>query len=170
MNCVRALCWSLVAPLFASVSSASSGERPPPSQYDIYSGKATEPFYAFTPSWIAPANPDYQRRSEASAANLKNGDVLVAWCDLVGKSDNAKGYISAVELSPTCEPRGVPRIIVPTPAGGLNSLSPAIRRMKNGEIGLAFSYRMSTKLASRRFSSSADEGRTWSKPVLVSDG
>src|ERR1041385_7234541 len=76
----------------------------PPSQYDIYSGKAAEPYYAFTPSWIAPANPEYQRRSEASAVNLKNGDVLVAWCDLVGRSDNAKGYISAVELSPTGEP------------------------------------------------------------------
>src|SRR3954471_11720527 len=170
MNCVRALCWSLVAPLFSSLSSASSAERPPPSQYDIYSGKATESFYAFTPTWIAPANPDYQRRSEASAVNLKNGDVLVAWCDLVGKSDNAKGYISAVELSPTGEPRGVPRIIVPTPEGGLNSLSPALRRMKNGEIGSGLSHRLRAKRASPRFSSSADEGRTWSEPVLVSDG
>ena len=66
--------------------------------------------------------------------------------------------------------RGEPRIIVPTPPGGLNALSPAVRRLANGELGLAFSYRMSTKLASRRFMTSRDEGRTWSEPVLVSDG
>ena len=100
---------------------------------------------------------------------MKNGDVLVAWCDLVGASDNAKGYISAVELSPQGVPRGEPRVVMPTPPGGLNSLSPALRRLSNGEIGMAFSYRMSTKVASRRFSRSADEGRTWSEPVLVSD-
>lgn len=151
-------------------ASAIAGAATPPSQYDIYNDRAKEPYYAFRPTWIAPASESYQRRSEASAVNLKNGDVLVAWCDLVGRSDNAKGYISAVALSPTGEPRGEPRIIVPTPPDGLNSLSPALRRMANGEIGMAFSYRMSTKSASRRFAHSTDEGRTWSEPVLVSDG
>jgi hypothetical protein len=155
---------------FAFLLGAAAVSAAAPSQYDIYNGKAAQPYYAFQPSWVAPANPNYQRRSEASAVNLKNGDVLVAWCDLVGASDNAKGYISAVELSPTGEPRGEPRIIVPTPPGGLNSLSPALRRLPNGEIGLAFSYRMSTKAASRRFATSANEGRTWTDPVLVSDG
>jgi sialidase-1 len=146
------------------------GASAPPSQFDIYSGKPIAPYYAFQPTWIAPASPDYQRRSEASAVNLKNGNAFVAWCDLVGRSDNAKGYISAVELSPKGEPIGATRVIVPTPPGGLNSLSPALRRLPNGEIGMAFSYRMSTKVASRRFSVSADEGKSWSEPVLVSDG
>lgn len=156
--------------LLSLAASALADAATPPSQYDIYSGRETQPYYAFPPTWIAPASENYQRRSEASAVNLKNGDVLVAWCDLVGKSDNAKGYISAVELSPQGEPRGESRIVVPTPPSGLNSLSPALRRLGNGTIGLAFSYRMSTKTASRRFSTSGDEGRTWSEPVLVSDG
>lgn len=146
------------------------GAAAAPTLDDVYAGRATVPYYAFPTSWIAPADQNFQRRSEASAVTLKNGDVLVAWCDLVGRSDNAKGYISAVELSPDGTPRGAPRIIVPTPPGGLNSLSPALRRLPNGEIGLAFSYRMSTKSASRRFARSSDEGRTWSEPVLVSDG
>lgn len=142
----------------------------PPSLDDIYALRATTPYYAFPTSWIAPADTRFQRRSEASAVTLKNGDVLVAWCDLVGRGDNAKGFISAVELDADGKPRGEPRIVVPTPPGGLNSLSPAMRRLGNGEIGMAFSYRMSTKEASRRFIRSADEGRTWSEPVLVSDG
>jgi sialidase-1 len=152
------------------VATASAASAKAPSPDDIYNGKATEPYYAFPTSWIAPANPEYQRRSEASAVTLKNGNVFVAWCDLVGRSDNAKGYISAVELAPSGEPIGETRIIMPTPPGGMNSLSPALRRLPNGEIGMAFSYRMSTKVASRRFSTSADEGRTWSEPVVVSDG
>ncbi len=156
--------------LAVALSAIASAAPTPPAIDAIYSGKAKEAYYAFPTTWIAAADTHYQRRSEASAVNLKNGDVLVAWCDLVGHSDNAKGYISAVELSPTGEPRGAPRIIVPTPPDGLNSLSPALRRMANGEIGLAFSYRMSTKSASRRFAHSSDEGRTWSEPVLVSDG
>jgi hypothetical protein len=137
---------------------------------DIYSGRVIAPYYAFPTTWIAPADVKYQRRSEASAVTLKNGDVLVAWCDLVGRGDNAKGHISAVELEREGRPRGAERILVPTPPGGLNALSPALRRLPKGEIGMAFSYRMSTKDASRRFTRSADEGRTWSVPVLVSDG
>jgi Neuraminidase (sialidase) len=154
----------------ALILAASAGPSAPPAIHEIYSGQAKEPFYAFPTTWIAPADANYQRRSEASAVSLKNGNVLVAWCDLVGRSDNARGYISAVELSPMGQPLGAPRIIVPTPPSGLNSLSPAIRRLSNGEIGMAFSYRMSTKEASRRFSRSRDEGRTWSDPVLISDG
>jgi Neuraminidase (sialidase) len=149
---------------------AAHAAVPPPSLDDLYSGRAREPYYAFPTTWIAPADTNYQRRSEASAVTLKNGHVLVAWCDLVGKSDNARGYISAVELAPSAQPIGDSRIVVPTPTGGLNALSPALRRLANGEIGMAFSYRMSTQEASRRFMTSRDEGRTWSEPVLISDG
>ena len=55
-----------------------------PSQYDIYNGTAKEPYYAFPPTWVAPANPNYQRRSEASAVNLKNGDVLYIFLAIAG--------------------------------------------------------------------------------------
>jgi sialidase-1 len=142
----------------------------PPSFDDILALRATTPYYAFPTTWIAPPDAQFQRRSEASAVTLANGDVLVAWCDLMGRGDNAKGIISAVELDAAGRPRGEPRLLVPTPPGGLNALSPALRRLANGELGLAFSYRMSTKEASRRFLRSTDEGRTWSEPVLVSDG
>jgi len=149
---------------------AGAAPAAPPSFDDIHALRATTPYYAFPTTWIAPPDAKYQRRSEASAVTLKNGDVLVAWCDLMGRGDNAKGFISAVELDAEGRPRGEPRIVAPTPPGGLNSLSPALRRLGSGEVGLAFSYRMSTKEASRRFMRSADEGRTWSEPVLVSDG
>ena len=63
-----------------------SAPATPPAIADIYSGKAREPYYAFQTTWIAPADSNYQRRSEASAVILRNGNVLVAWCDLVGRS------------------------------------------------------------------------------------
>lgn len=163
----------LVAPAFGASSIAPLAQpatgTPPPEQAAIYSGKATAPFYAFPTTWVAPWDKNYQRRSEASAITLKNGNVLVAWCDLAGSSDNARGYIVGVELAPDGHPLGEPRVIIPTPPGGLNSLSPALRRLADGSIGLAFSYRMSTKVASRRFCRSLDEGLSWSEPVLVSD-
>jgi hypothetical protein len=152
---------SLTPPLLAATA---------PTWDDIYALRATTPYYAFPTTWIAPPDAKYQRRSEASAVTLGNGDVLVAWCDLLGRGDNAKGLIAAVELGSDGAPRGEPRTLVPTPPGGLNALSPALRRLPNGEIGMAFSYRMSTKEASRRFIRSRDEGRTWAEAVLVSDG
>lgn len=160
----------LAAPALLAALSPCLHAAAAPAFEDIYSARAATPYYAFPTTWIAPVDTNYQRRSEASAVTLKHGNVLVAWCDLVGRGDNAKGHISAVELGPDGAPRGAQRILVPTPPDGLNALSPALRRLSNGEIGLAFSYRMSTKEASRRFMRSRDEGRTWSEAVLVSDG
>jgi Neuraminidase (sialidase) len=162
----RAHLVGLSAALLASLHAADK----PPAVSDLYTAQPLAPYYAFQPTMIAPGSETIQRRSEASAANLKNGNVLVAWCDLVGHSDNAKGYIVAQELAPDGKPLGEPRSLFPTPEGGLNVLSPAIRRLKDGKLGLAFSYRMSTQSASRQFSVSADEGITWSKTVPVSDG
>ena len=119
---------------------------------------------------IVPADDRFQRRGEASAVALKNGNVLILWCDLVGSSDNARGYIAGQEFTHQGKLIGEPRTVFPTPEGGLNTLSPAVRRLKDGTLGVAFSYRMSTKVASRQFSISRDEGKTWSTPVTVSDG
>jgi hypothetical protein len=154
----------------APASPAAETAPTPPSLDDIYRGLTTQPYHAFPLTWVAAPDARFQRRSEASAVTLKSGDVLVAWCDLERGSDNARGHISLAELSPAGTPRGAPRIVVPPPPGGLNALSPALRRLANGAIGLVFSHRMSTKAASRRFIASHDEGRTWSEPVLVSDG
>lgn len=58
----------------------------------------------------------------------------------------------------------------PSPDGGFNAMSPALQRLPDGRIGMLFSYRQSQKIASCRFTSSADEGETWSPPVIVADG
>lgn len=126
--------------------------------------------YAFPVTPVAPASAQIKRRSEASAITLANGNVLILWCDLVGDSDNARGLIAGQEFTPDGEPVGQHRTIFPTPKGGLNTLSPALRRLKDGRIGAAFSYRMGTKAASRKFAVSADEGKTWSTPVDITDG
>jgi len=145
------------------------GSPPPPDIQSIYRQPSPTAYQAFPTTWIAAPSAGFQRRSEASAVNLKNGNVLVAWCDLVEKSDNARGSIVTVELDSDGTPIGDPRTVIPTPEGGLNALSPALRRLPDGSIGMAFSYRFSTTAASRRFARSEDEGKTWSAPVLVSD-
>lgn len=59
------------------------------------------------------------------------------------------------------------RILVPAPPDGLNAMNPALRRLPDGCLGLLYSHRISRHVASRRFLTSADEGATWSKPVVV---
>lgn len=131
---------------------------------------ASDAYYAFPLEMVEPGTAQLPRRSEATAVSLRDGNVLMLWCELAGRSDNAHGYIAGQELGPEGQPIGTPRVVFPAPSGGMNTLSPAMRRLKNGRIGVVFSYRMSPTRASREFSASADEGRSWSAPVAVSDG
>ena len=127
------------------------------------------PRYAFDLEPVAPATEQLRRRSEASMVTLTNGDVLLAYANHTDKSDNDRGHIAGRHLSGG-EPVGDERVLVPSPENGLNVMSPALKRLPDGRIGMLFSYRLSTKEASRQFISSKDEGKTWSEPVTVADG
>lgn len=103
-------------------------------------------------------------------AELKNRRVVRYGGGSAIERDNDFGEIVAVRLGVTGRPAMEERVIVPAPADGLNAMSPALRRLPDGRIGLLYSHRQSTRVASRRFLSSSDEGSTWSEPVIVAEG
>lgn len=128
------------------------------------------PFYAFPLLNVAPATEQLTRKSEASLVALKDGSVLLAYASHAGRSDNDRAPLVAVKLDANGRPMGEERVVVPPPDGGFNAMSPALQRLPDGRIGMLFSYRQSQKIASRRFTISADEGATWSPHIIVAEG
>jgi len=128
------------------------------------------PFFAFPLRNVAPATDTITRKSEASLVSLRHGGVLLAYASHAGRSDNDRAPLVALELDAEGAPTTAERVIIPPPEGGFNAMSPALLRLPDGRIGMLFSYRQSQKIASRRFTSSSDEGKTWSPPVIVADG
>jgi sialidase-1 len=126
--------------------------------------------FAFPLIPVAPADSQRIRRSEASMVGLRDGSVLLAYASHAGRSDNDQAPLVARRLSAEGRPLDEERIIVPPPVGGFNAMSPALQRLPDGRLGMLFSYRQSQKIASRRFTSSADEGLSWSPHVIVADG
>jgi hypothetical protein len=128
------------------------------------------PFFAFPLLEVVPASDQIIRKSEASLVALRDGNVLLAYASHAGRSDNDRAPLVALTLDGTGRPITAERVIVPPPEGGFNAMSPALQRLPDGRIGMLFSYRQSQKIASRRFTTSDDEGRTWAPPVIVADG
>lgn len=126
--------------------------------------------FAFPLIPVAPADDQRIRRSEASMVSLRDGSVFLAYASHAGRSDNDQAPLVARRLSAAGEILDGERVILPPPAGGFNAMSPALQRLPDGRLGMLFSYRQSQKIASRRFTTSADEGLTWSPPVIVADG
>jgi hypothetical protein len=115
---------------------------------------------------ILEATPELPRHSEASAVQLADGSILLLWCEFAGPSDNHGGHIAGLVSRDGGETWGERQVVVEN-AAGLNVMSPAIRRLQNGDLGMVYSYRESTKRASRLFVRSGDEGKTWSAPVRL---
>jgi BNR/Asp-box repeat. len=151
------------------------------------------PTYSFPLLPLAPADAHHSRRSEASLLELRDGTVLCAYGRHTGPNDpgyarlvnerivrygggsaierdNDFGEIVAVRLDAAGQPLTSERVIVPAPNDGLNSMSPALRRLPDGRIGMLYSHRQSTRIAERRWIVSSDEGETWSAPVTVMAG
>jgi len=130
-----------------------------------------DPFFAFPLLPVAPADAAVTRRSEASMVELRDGSVLLAYSRHLGSSnDNAKGSIVGLLLDEEARPITEERELVPAPENGFNVMSPALRRLPDGRIGMLFSHRVSQQEASRRFTASSDEGATWCEPVIVGEG
>jgi sialidase-1 len=151
------------------------------------------PICAFPLEPVAPADSSHSRRSEATLAALADGTLLLAYGRHTGprdpgyarlkeervvrygggsaiERDNDFGEIVAVRLDEQGRRLTDERVLVPAPPDGLNAMSPALRRLPDGRLGLLYSHRVSTRVASRRFLSSADDGETWTKPVIVVEG
>ena len=156
---IRNLLILLIAPLLI-VSAKPSYSAP----------HETKPFYAFPTKTLVQANEKFSRRDEASLVPLNDRTFLLAYANHEGTSDNDTSDIAAQRFDRNGDPVGDEWILVKSPPDGLNAMSPAIRRLKDGRLGMAYSYRLSTKIARREFCYSTDEGKTWSDPVVVADG
>lgn len=109
-----------------------------------------------------PSDPGYARLREERAVRYGGNSAI--------ERDNDFGEIVALQLDTQGRKLTPERVLVPAPPDGLNAMSPALRRMPDGRIGMLYSHRQSTRVASRRFIVSSDEGATWSDPVIVAEG
>ena len=136
-------------------------------------------YYAFDFSLILPANEHIHRRGEASMIKLNNGEVMIAYANHRAhqsnsltpiEGDNDSACICAVRLSPEGKVLGDEWVLVAPAPDIINVMSPALRWLPDGKLGMLFSYRRTKKEASRLMITSEDEGKTWSEPVTVAEG
>ena len=130
----------------------------------------TSPYYAFPTKVLAAATDQFPRRDEPSMVELEDGNCLFAYANHEGRSDNDTSDIAATLVSSAGDPIGNEWILVHAPEGGMNSMSPALRRLPDGRLGMVYSNRISTKIAERHFRFSEDAGLTWSEPAIVATG
>jgi hypothetical protein len=126
-------------------------------------------FYAFPVKMILPADETRIRRGEVSMLPLGD-ETLIVYANHSGRGDNAVGEIYAQWLDNDGNPSGEEWKIIERPPGALNVMSPAIRLLPDGKIGMVYSNRLTLKEAQRVFVYSEDCGRTWSKPVVAGSG
>lgn len=109
-----------------------------------------------------PNDPGYAKLQGQRVVRYGGGSAI--------ERDNDFGEVVAIRLDSQGRRLTAERVLVPAPPDGLNAMSPALRRLPDGRLGLLYSHRVSTRVASRRFMTSADEGETWSDPVVVAEG
>jgi sialidase-1 len=126
-------------------------------------------YYAFPLKIILPADEVNVRRGEASMI-ITGGGTMIVYSNHSGRDDNDTGDIYAQRLDQEANPCGKEWKIIERQPGSFNVMSPAIRWLANGKIGMVYSNRISATDAQRMFVSSADEGKTWSGPVTVDSG
>lgn len=129
-------------------------------------------------SMILPATEEYPRHSEATAIKLANGDILLVWSKFKAETsksgklmagDNAKAHIAGM-ISKDGGHTWQDEYTLIENTAGLNVMSPALARLKDGSLGMVYSHRESKKEAHRAFVRSIDEGQTWSDPIRMTDG
>lgn len=137
------------------------------------------PFFAFPFEIILPTDERIPRRGEVSMESLPGGDVLIAYANHRAgagpdgkplESDNTKADLCMQRLSAKGKPIGAEWTCVVAPADVMNVMSPALRRLPDGRLAMAYSWRRTTKEACRHMIFSGDEGKTWTDPVVVGAG
>ena len=120
------------------------------------------------------------RRGEVSIEMLNNGCMLLVYANhcrqSVGKNgrilngDNARANIFGQLLSSDGTAVGEEFRIISCPEDIMNVMSPAVRRLRDRSLGMAYSWRKTTAEARRMWIRSWDEGKTWSDPVVIGEG
>ena len=116
------------------------------------------------------------RNGECSFLRLKNGAILYAYSKYVGTSaeDHAKANIVAFTSYDEGETWVEERTLLVSGEDSLNYMCPCLLRMENGDLGMFYLFRATPEEGKPRNGEvrlvrSADEGKTWSDPIQVTD-
>jgi sialidase-1 len=112
-------------------------------------------------------SPENPRNSEGAFATLKDGRILFCYTQFYGgAADHHPARIVGIESGDEGRTWSAPRIVIDN-EGGANVMSVSLLRLASGKLAL-FYLRKNSWLDCRPWMrTSADEGRTWSSPVLM---
>ncbi len=164
-----------------ATSAVSSAGSPPPAEADGAERQILRP--------RSKANP---KNTEGSGIVLKDGSILLLFTEFLdfnlmpGKdrppfsamrrepdSDDGYARISGILSKDGGRTWSEPRVYVDDRDAKVNTMSPAITRLKDGRLLLAYSWRSGGNHkdnygeTARRVRLSSDEGQTWSEPVRI---
>lgn len=142
---------------------------------------------------LAPATALAYKNTEATAITLRNGDILLLWTEFLntdllpaaeqpparqrGRGDDGYARISGRLSQDGGRTWSAPWVVIDDHDAMLNVMSPALTRLADGRLLLAYSWRsggnphpgyaIASGEAARRVRISADEGQSWSDPVRI---
>lgn len=141
---------------------------------------------------LVPTTAQSPKSSEAAAVHLKNGDILLMWTQFLeidqlpenerppyspkryaAISDDGYACVSAMRSSDGGRTWSAPYVVVNDRDAEVNCMSPALTRMADGRLLLAYSWRSGGNHVdnhgpcAKRIRISNDEGQSWSEPVQI---
>lgn len=119
---------------------------------------------------LLPTGETVKRNGEGAFIRLKDGRIMYAYTEYigVGNADHDPAHISAIFSDDEGETWSGKRILMERQPGDLNIMSVSLLRMANGDLGMFF-LRKTGVDCTANLVRSADEGETWSKPVVCTD-
>lgn len=120
---------------------------------------------------VAPATVDNPRNTEGDIIELRDGKLLLAWSDFYAGEmpDAAPARISAKVSSDRGKTWGE-RFTLQENIGAQNVMSVSFLRLQSGDILLFFLQKNSDRDLQALMRRSEDDGRTFSEPVMCTDG
>lgn len=122
------------------------------------------------------------RNGEGAFIRLKNGDIMYAYTEYFGEDwvDHAAAHICACTSSDEGETWSERFVLLEKDEDAENYMSASLLRMANGDLGMIFLRKENTAkkemdhytdfLCMPMFVRSADEGKSWSKPIVLGVG
>ncbi len=115
-------------------------------------------------------SPQNARNGEGTFIRLKDGRIMYAYTYYIGSNfaDDGHADIYAIYSSDEGESWTEPALLLAHDERAQNYMSPALIRLPDGNIGMAFDRKERTETATDcvpHFVWSSDEGKTWSEPV-----
>ncbi len=122
-------------------------------------------------------SPQNARNGEGTFVRLKDGRIMYAYTHYIGSNfaDDGHADIYAVYSSDEGESWTEPALLLAHDEKSQNYMSPAIVRMSDGNLGMAFDRKERKETGTDcvpYFACSSDDGKTWTKPVpcYIKDG